>query len=175
MWTRTKYSRTNRPISFLNPSKGQHKQGNILSRHTQLRQTHWRFFFKKHIKKTRMRNQTSNKITHAQNIYFICGPCFLVCACLPLWGDFNDGNDSHKHVHRLTDMDTPGWGGCWLDEGHNIELKEIAKGAFFSHWHKRVLGSWRQKVLLKKRRRSAWAIADMYTAPYESHEQSVTI
>ena len=54
-------------------------------------------------------------------------------------------------------MDTPGWGGCWLDEGHNIELKDIAKGAsfFFSHWHKRVLGSWRQKVLLKKRRRSA--------------------
>ena len=46
-------------------------------------------------------------------------------------------------AHRLLFYGSPQWVACWADEGANLELKRICQGAYYSHWHLRVLGSWR--------------------------------
>ena len=52
---------------------------------------------------------------------------------------------------RIRFFGSPAWAGCWLDEGQNIVLKSICGRAHPSHWHARVLSTYKHLQARKRR------------------------
>lgn len=53
---------------------------------------------------------------------------------------------------RLRRHGAPYWGGCWLDESDNSELKRVASAAHPAVFHARVLSAWSAAAETKRRR-----------------------